>query len=326
MKEMTIEEKAKAYDEAIEKARKLATDLPNGRNDRLYHVWDLETLFPELKKSEDERISKEIIKYLEQTVPHHHRDEVLKSKEWIAWLEKQGEKKSIWHNEDEEPQRGSLILLVMQSGTPIVAKIIEPNHTFNHGERWAYIDDLLEKQDEPAKLREEEQNKFAKGVLTSYALSFIDYLDMHKYEGKMCVSNGECEDIENAFHNAMWDKLHRYYCKYIEKQGTSYTKRDVDDAYVEGMAFAKNELEKQKPAWSEEDESWFEELELMALSFSNDVSYLKKFFDWLKSIKDKYTWKPSIAQLNALSIVSKGNASDDMEAIVSLYNDLKKLT
>ena len=64
----------------------------------------------------------------------------------LAWLEKQGEQKSIWHNEDEEPQRGSLILLVMQSGTPIVAKIIEPNHTFNHGERWAYIDDLLEKQ------------------------------------------------------------------------------------------------------------------------------------------------------------------------------------
>lgn len=66
---------------------------------------------------------------------------------------------------------------------------------------------------------EEEQNKFAKGVLTSCALSFINYLDAHKYEGKMCVSNGECEDIENAFHNAMWDRLHRYYCKYIEKQG-----------------------------------------------------------------------------------------------------------
>ncbi len=66
----------------------------------------------------------------------------------LLGLEKQGEQKSIWHNEDEEPQRGSLILLIMQSGTPIVAKIIEPNHTFNHGERWAYIDDLLEKQGE----------------------------------------------------------------------------------------------------------------------------------------------------------------------------------
>jgi len=77
----------------------------------------------------------------------------------------------------------------------------------------------LEKQGGITKLSEEEQNRFSKGVLTSCALSFIDYLDAHKYEGKMCVSNGECEDIENAFHNAMWNRLHRYYCKYIEKQG-----------------------------------------------------------------------------------------------------------
>lgn len=32
---------------------------------------------------------------------------------------------------------------------------------------------------------------------------------------------------------------------WLEKQGTSYTKRDVDDAFVEGMAFAKDELGKQ---------------------------------------------------------------------------------
>lgn len=66
---------------------------------------------------------------------------------------------TIWHNEDEEPKRGSLILLIMQSGTAIVAKIIEPNHTFNHGERWAYIDDLLEKQNEP---NNQERRKFTR--------------------------------------------------------------------------------------------------------------------------------------------------------------------
>lgn len=57
-----------------------------------------------------------------------------------------------------------------------------------------------------------------------------------------------------------------------------------------------------------------------------EESTYQKYYPWLKSLKDKYTWKPSIAQLNALSIVSKGNAPDDIEAIVSLYNDLKKLT
>lgn len=50
-------------------------------------------------------------------------------------------------------------------------------------------------------------------------------------------------------------------------------------------------LEKQNPTWCEEDESWFKELELMALSFSNDVSYREEFFDWLKSVKDRVQHK-----------------------------------
>lgn len=49
------------------------------------------------------------------------------------------------------------------------------------------------------------------------ALSFIDYLDSNRYEGKMDVSNMECEDIENAFMNADWEKLHRYHNKYIKE-------------------------------------------------------------------------------------------------------------
>lgn len=32
---------------------------------------------------------------------------------------------------------------------------------------------------------------------------------------------------------------------WLEKQGETYTKKDIDDAYIEGMAFAKSELEKQ---------------------------------------------------------------------------------
>ena len=83
-------------------------------------------------------------------------------------------------------------------------------------------------------LSEEEQNRFAKCVLTSCASSFIDYLDAHKYEGKMCVSNGECEDIENAFHNAMWDRLHRYYCKYIEKQGEQKPANKIEPKFKVG--------------------------------------------------------------------------------------------
>ena len=94
----TIEQKVKAYDEALERARLSRLQLLDIGEE----ATEIEYIFPELKEeSEDERISKEIIKYLEQTVPHNHRDDVLKSKEWIAWLEKQGIEKLLSENEYE---------------------------------------------------------------------------------------------------------------------------------------------------------------------------------------------------------------------------------
>lgn len=69
-----------------------------------YHDRDnihfLEHIFPELKESEDERIRKELLDYLKRFIPHHDIDLVRKSKVWIAWLEKQGEKS--WSEDDEK--------------------------------------------------------------------------------------------------------------------------------------------------------------------------------------------------------------------------------
>ena len=169
---MNIEEKAKRYDKALEKARQLCV-YPTSKS----FISDLQDLFPELKESEDEKIRKNIINWLKniegQTIPINEYNAA------VAYLEKQGT---------------------------------------------------------PAKLSAEEQNKFAKGVLSSCALSFINYLDAHRYEGKMDVSNGECEDIENAFNNAMWDRLHRYYCKYIEKQGEQKS-FDYEKAHIQQNDF-----------------------------------------------------------------------------------------
>lgn len=112
----------------------------------------------------------------------------------------------------------------------------------------------LEKQGGITKLSKEEQNIFAKGVLSSCAMSFINYLDAHKYEGKMCVSNSECEDIENAFHNAMWDKLHRYYNKYIEKQGEQPQGKSAPEAIKEEKVDSQNcAADKVKPKFKAGD-------------------------------------------------------------------------
>ena len=74
---MTQEEKAKAYDEAIERAKSF--ELPEYKN-------IMESVFPELKESEDERIKKALCKAIWTYIPTEE------GQEYIAWLEKQGNK------------------------------------------------------------------------------------------------------------------------------------------------------------------------------------------------------------------------------------------
>ena len=46
-------------------------------------------------------------------------------------------------------------------------------------------------------------------------IAFMQYLDNNRKEGKMCLSNGECADIDKAFLSQDWEKLMRYIKKYM---------------------------------------------------------------------------------------------------------------
>lgn len=81
---MTEKEKAKAYDKAIERAKKL------------YGNGITEEIFPELKESEDEKIRKEIISILRNAYWTSNKN---RFNELVAWLEKQGEQSSSQTNE-----------------------------------------------------------------------------------------------------------------------------------------------------------------------------------------------------------------------------------
>ena len=79
--ELSIEQKAKRYDEAIEIAKKI-------NNEQQTQPFNIMTrVFPELKESEDERIRNEIILYIgarnDISLDIHNK--------WLSWLEKQGE-------------------------------------------------------------------------------------------------------------------------------------------------------------------------------------------------------------------------------------------
>ena len=125
---MTEKEKAKAYDEAIERTKKL------------YSNGIAEEIFPELKESEDEKIRKEIISILRNAYWTSNRN---RFNELVAWLEKQGEK--------EEPQvyetkDGKIITYSETDGYKVVEpKFHEGDWVVNKfGDSW-HIDNLDKK-------------------------------------------------------------------------------------------------------------------------------------------------------------------------------------
>ena len=95
MKELSIEQKARRYDEAIKKAESLykVSEPMSGCN------VIIETLFPELKESEDERIKKELIDFVKSRLAGFHD-----CKRFTDWLEKQGEQKQVIDYSDSFPK------------------------------------------------------------------------------------------------------------------------------------------------------------------------------------------------------------------------------
>lgn len=90
---MTIEQKAKAYDEALKRAKILYND----KNEIEYANAEsvLEEVFPLLKESEDEKIRKEIINYFTKGKEYLSLCSIGKD-DILAWLEKQGKSFNVF--------------------------------------------------------------------------------------------------------------------------------------------------------------------------------------------------------------------------------------
>lgn len=94
MKEFSIEEKAKRYELALERCRKLYNEAK--ANEYNSDIEDYETIFPELAENEDEKIRKEIINCVKNYGPAIANPKLYK--DMLSWLEKQGAQKPIISN------------------------------------------------------------------------------------------------------------------------------------------------------------------------------------------------------------------------------------
>lgn len=85
------------YDEALERAKSAIKNCGDNKG----RIAMIESIFPELKESEDERIRKDLLAFIKAPYVYdfivHDRVDP-----WIAWIEKQGEQKSTaWSEWDE---------------------------------------------------------------------------------------------------------------------------------------------------------------------------------------------------------------------------------
>ena len=85
----------------------------------------------------------------------------------------------------------------------------------------------------------------------------------------------------------------------------------------------------QKPAeWSEEDEKKRKCLikgleDRMGFGWASDPFSREELINWLKSLKDRYTWRPSEEQMRVLGLAIRFGI--ETTTLVSLLNNLKKL-
>lgn len=115
MKELSVEEKAKRYDEAIKRAGNLHKDAVEMENNMTSKTCEI--IFPELAESDDEWIKDDIKDVIQAAIiPKESKREML------AWLEKQGKQKQTW-----EPSAAQLIVikdLIEDKNTSKVNKVI----------------------------------------------------------------------------------------------------------------------------------------------------------------------------------------------------------
>ena len=302
MKELTIKQKAQRYDEGLERAKKLQKTC-----DSTAVIGWCEYIFPELKESKDERIKREIIEYIKTGTYH---------KDWLAWLEKQGE------------QKPPIIDFKAKNWyvSPVDGKIHDMTYNpinnepkFKVGD-WIYSDNTNENYCICKIIKIEDDKYYIESVygFKGYNTFEIFEKDYHKWtindtkDGDVLASkygdnilifrNLDTNTSFSSYYNIAgkgelgWSNSS--FIPATKEQRDTLFKAMTDAGYE--FDFEKKELKKieQTPTWSEEDEKMLinfihlcDEEKLKFSDTSPMCHGIVLMQDWLKSLKERITNK-----------------------------------
>ena len=148
------------------------------------------------------------------------------------------------------------------------------------------------------------------------------------------------EDAQKIFENQGKQKPPKYSleqaaCIFLDALSLSpYNNKPITDAQIitkellnfllDASSYNPDALNKEPVEWSEEDEGTLACIIGHLSTCLNEEAY-KKYKSWLKSLKGRYAWKPSIEQLDALYDVLNPSVGVDKKALESLYEQLKAI-
>jgi len=188
MKELSVEEKAKAYDEALEKARQLCA-YPTTKP----FISNLQDLFPELCESKDEKTRKRIIALVNAHGQGIYKDDML------TWLE--NIPYTIDHEKREGFHLGYKAALEKQGNSPIKwnKNIEDCKPKVNHSVLMKTTHSIAEGE---WKGEYWEQYRWAGVVRDSDVLSWMELSDLEK-QGEQKPWNEEDEKIALSIEQVM---------------------------------------------------------------------------------------------------------------------------
>ena len=226
MKNLSIEEKAKRYDEAIEKAEKWH-NAPNVDKIPTFGNRIIEDIFPELYESEDERIKNEIIDYISTA-----DDKVLIPYEsWIAWLEKQGDK-PLFTYDDILALQCCMETSKKVQGDKELYEQLQSLHDRLHDAYW------LEKQGRQKymKVYRVENEAEQKGLWRKFDGTYEPLFDM--------LTDGQCKDLPMEDSPIYREGGKRWFASAPSKETLQkwFSKKDLEELVSKGFTISEFEV------------------------------------------------------------------------------------
>lgn len=309
--------------------------------------------FPELTENEDERIRKDIMVLVKDWWDRVNKDSISTKEQMIAWLEKQGEQKksydtcnsSMMNNKKSpigekrdfgyfEEKSADKVEPKFHEGDWVITdkndrvQIKEVNnsyYTIDNGMYFniPYVDrcwhlwtvqdaiagDVLSNGDMILIFKEFEEPAYRQHIIAYIGLDSCGHIQVTVEHWELGIDKAkpatkeQCDTLMKAIKDAgyEWD-IEK---KELKKLTQSVTKISEQDT------------------WSEEDEKYSQRLEnAYTYQFGRDSGIT----NWLKSLKNRMTWKPSKKQMETLEYYMHTLlATEHKEVLFGLYNDLKKL-